>query len=167
MIKAWHFTSNTLRDGRPLPAPGEVLRHEGDLVICREGLHASRRLIDALKHAPGSMLHRVTCGGEAVEESDKLVCRERTIEWTIDADDLLWRFARKRALDVIHLWDAPEVVVDYLKTGDESLRKASTAASRAPSWAASKAASCSWAALWTRQNRSLVAMVYAEHRRLT
>lgn len=32
--------------------------------------------------------------------------------------------ARAYAADVLHLWSAPQVVTDYLKTGDESLRDA-------------------------------------------
>ena len=32
---AWHFVSDTLRDGRPVPADGVTLRHSGPLVICQ------------------------------------------------------------------------------------------------------------------------------------
>jgi hypothetical protein len=32
-------------------------------------------------------------------------------------------FARWCALQVLHLWDAPDIVVEYLKTGNEDLRK--------------------------------------------
>jgi len=55
------------------------------------------------------------------------------------------KFACDCALDVIDEWDAPEVVVRYLKTQDESIREAA-------SWAADSAAdsatysSASWAA---------------------
>ena len=33
-----------------------------------------------------------------------------------------------QALSVIHLWDAPDVVCDYLMTGDETIRSAARAA---------------------------------------
>lgn len=32
-INAYHFTADTLRDGRPLPAIGEELRHHGPVVF--------------------------------------------------------------------------------------------------------------------------------------
>jgi hypothetical protein len=69
------------------------------------------------------------------------VCRRRKIVKRIDATELLRKFARHCALSVIHLWDAPKVVRDYLETGDESLRAAAYhAASHAASPAASHAA---------------------------
>ena len=43
---------------------------------------------------------------------------------------MLWTFARKMALSVIHLWAAPTIVREYLETGDESKR----AAARAAAW---------------------------------
>jgi hypothetical protein len=58
-MKAWHFVSDTLRDGRPVPADGEVLVHEGPLKLCASGLHASKNILDALHYAPGSTICRV------------------------------------------------------------------------------------------------------------
>jgi hypothetical protein len=43
-------------------------------------------------------------------------------------------FARRCALDVAHLWDAPDVVRRFLETGDESLRYAAWDAARATTW---------------------------------
>lgn len=40
-VKAWHFTNGKLRDGGPVPAVGETLIHEGPVVMCESGLHAS------------------------------------------------------------------------------------------------------------------------------
>ena len=142
-VTAYHFTSDTLRDGRALPAIGEELRHDGRVKICASGLHASRHVFDALSFAPGHMLHKVECREIVAEEDDKLVCRSRTITTTIDATDVLRRFARKSALEVIHLWDAPDVVRKYLETGDERLRDAA--------WSAARDAACSAArdAAWS------------------
>jgi hypothetical protein len=123
-VLAWHFCGDKLRDGRPIPRNGVWLKHEGECKMCESGLHASRRLIDALHYAPGNTLCRVECADIAVEQDDKLVCHRRRIIARFDATDLLPRAARKFALDVIHLWDAPPVVVKFLKTGDESLRAA-------------------------------------------
>ena len=149
-IKAWHFAGPTLRDGRPLPADGETLYHTGPLSMCVSGLHASRQIMDALQYAPGSTICRVECGGEVVEDTDKLVCTERTILWRVDGEALVHDFARRCALDVTHLWNAPEVVTRYLKTGDESIRDA--------------AGAVAWAAAWAKQERRLVAMVHAARR---
>jgi hypothetical protein len=151
-MRAWHFVRDDglLRDGRPLPADGIVLRHTGPLALCESGLHASVDPFDALPYAPGALVCRVECGGEVVHGGDKLVCRERTILWRADATDVLRRFARLCALDVAHLWDAPGVVVRYLRTGDESLR----AAARAAAWDAARDAAraaawdAAWAAAW-------------------
>ncbi len=150
-ITAWHFTNGeTLRDGRPIPRTGEWLTHDGPITPCESGLHASERLLDALVFAPGGTLHRVTLRGDITLHGtpvDKLVARERRIDWTLDeatTDRVLREFARWCARQVLHLWDAPDVVVRYLETGDESLRAASWAASGDASRGASRAAS--WAA---------------------
>ena len=46
------------------------------------------------------------------------------------------------ALDVIHLWNPPSIVIEYLKTGDEKIRAAASdaarAAARAATWAAAQ-----------------------------
>ena len=62
----------------------------------------------------------------------------RTYVGVVEATVLLRQFARECALDVIHLWKAPEVVVQYLKTGDESLRDVAWAAARDAAWAAAR-----------------------------
>jgi hypothetical protein len=123
-VLAWHFCGSTLRDGRSIPRKGAWLKHEGPVEMCAAGLHASRRLIDALTYAPGNNLCRVECRKIEAEQDGTLVCRERKIIARFDAEELLWRASRKFALDVIHLWDAPAVVVKFLKTGDPSLRAA-------------------------------------------
>jgi len=145
MIRAHHFVGSTLRDGRPVPTDGEWLVHDGPVRMCESGLHASRHPLDALTYAPGVILCLVDCDDIKAEDGDKLVCRRRLIVARFDATDILRAFARQCALDVIHLWDAPQVVRDYL-TGDDSLRDAAWAA-RAAAWAAAWAArAAAWAA---------------------
>ena len=133
-VIAYHFTGKTLRNGDPIPGLGEWLTYSGDVKICQSGLHASRSPWDALQYAPGEYLHQVECDEIFEEQSDKLVCRRRKIIATIDATSLLREFARKRALSVIHLWQAPDVVRRYLETGDEQLRAAARDAARAAAW---------------------------------
>ena len=126
-MKAYHFTGDTLRDGRPIPAIGEWLDHPGPIVPCESGLHASEHPFDALQFAPGPMLHLVELDGEIQTHGnppDKIVGRRRKIVASIDATDLLREFARWCALQVIHLWECPDVVRRYLETGDESIRAA-------------------------------------------
>ena len=61
---AYHFVGETLRDGRPVPADGEWLEHDGELVMCQSGLHASPSPWEALQYAPGAVLCRVELDGE-------------------------------------------------------------------------------------------------------
>jgi hypothetical protein len=143
-VLAWHFVNDRLRDGRPIPADGVELRHDGPVGMCRSGLHASRSVRDALGYAPGATLCRVEMREVVDEDDDKLVARSRTILWRIDAEPVLRQFARDCALEVLHLWDAPDVVVEYLLTGDESLRDAAWAAARDAAWDAARDAA--WAA---------------------
>ncbi len=122
---AWHFCADTLRDGSPIPDDGVTLRHDGNLVMCETGLHASVNIMDALTYAPGHTICRVRVEGhEEQGHNDKLVCRSRTILWRIDGEQVLRDFARWCALQVIDLWDAPAVVREYLETGKEELRVA-------------------------------------------
>ena len=164
MTLAWHFVSDTLRDGRPVPEDGEWLEHDGALVLCKSGLHASEDTLDALQYAPGNTLCRVECAGEMLTSRDKLVCTRRKILWRIDAEPVLRQFARWCALEVIDKWDAPDVVRGYLETGREDLRAAAWAAARdaaraatsAAAWAAARAAAN---AAWDAQREKLLALI--------
>jgi hypothetical protein len=139
-MKAYHFTSDKLRDGRPIPPIGEWLEHEGDVVICETGLHASLHPMDALQYAPGNLLHLVECEDIVTEDNDKFVCRRRKILATIDVEKLLLDFARWTALQVIHLWDSPDVVKQFLGTGEEMLRSAARSAAWSAAWSAAESA---------------------------
>lgn len=151
----YHFTSDKLRDGRPIPAIGEWLTHDGEIKMCVSGLHASADPFDALQYAPGSMLHKVALKGVVERQDDKVVARSRKILATIDATELLRRFARQQALSVLHLWDAPPIIKEYLETGDERLQGAAWAAAwdaardaagDAAQYAAGAARDAAWAA---------------------
>ena len=154
-MKAWYFSAEDRRlrhrDGRLIEA-GVTHEVDCDPVLCKRGLHASVRPLDALEYAPGPILWRVELGGEIDKGDDKLCATERTYLWGFDATAMLREFARKCALDVIHLWNAPEVVKTYLTTGDESLwdaaRDVARDAARDAAWAAAGAAAraAAWAA---------------------
>ena len=139
----YHFTGDTLRDGRPIPKPGVWLKHDGPIVPCASGLHASEHPFDALTFAPGKMLHKVQLRGEITAHgnpTDKHCARERRIVATIDAENVLRCFARRVALAAVkrHWPEAPRVVVEYLKTGDETKRAAARDAAGAAAWAAAR-----------------------------
>ncbi len=169
MIAAWHFVGDALRDGRPIPADGEWLVHTGPVEICATGLHASRRPAHALQYAPGPVLCRVECDDVVDEGDDKLVCRRRRIVQRADITETLRYYARMQALSVIHLYDdPPDVVLDYLMTGDESIRAAAWAAAGAAAgdaaWAAAGAAAwdAAWAAARAAARAAFDALIYEQ-----
>jgi hypothetical protein len=55
---------------------------------------------------------------------------------------MLRYFARTQAMSVAHLWDAPDVVAEFLMTGDESIRAAARAAAWDAACDAARAAAC-------------------------
>jgi len=124
MDLAYHFTDQTLRDGSPIPPNGEWLEFTGDVIICQSGLHASRDPFDALQYAPGTTLCRVEVDGIVGEQSDKLVARRRRIIARADAAPMLRYFARMQALTCVDQWAAPDIVCEWLMTGDESIKSA-------------------------------------------
>ena len=123
----WHFTDgNKLRDGRPLPDIGKWLIHDGEVEMCKSGLHASPTPFDALQYAPGSMLHKVELAEIVASESDKVVAKRRKIVASYDVTELCRTFARKQSLSVIQNWKqpVPDVVMEWLNTGNENVRGA-------------------------------------------
>jgi len=152
-VKAWWFARERKLpngDGRRIQR-GRTHVHRGDLVLCMSGLHASRRILDALRYAPGHILCRVECGGEIIEDYDKLACTRRTYVAVVNATAMLRKFARLCALDVINMWEAPEIVRRYLRTGQEDIRTTVWAArdardARDPACGAGAAAAAAWAA---------------------
>jgi hypothetical protein len=152
----WHFLPNDGRlqfGNRELVKIRHTLALPPDTVIipCSVGFHASKRAIDALKYAPGPVVCQVTLHGRIVPHGnpiDKYAAHGRTVLKMADASNVLMAFARWCALQVIHLWDAPEVVKDWLETGDEKTRTAAESAawSAAGSAAESAARSAAWSA---------------------
>ena len=135
----WHFSTGKLGygDGREIVI-GKTHKVKGPLELCDRGLHAAERIIDALQYAPGPMVYKVRLHGEILRGDDKACATQRTYLAGFDATDILRLFTRQCALDVIHLWDAPDVVKRYLETGDESLRAAARAAARGAAGAAAR-----------------------------
>ena len=143
---AYHFTGDKLRDGRDVPAIGEWLEHKGPAVLCQSGLHASRTPFQAFSFAPGFQLHKVEIAGIVAETDNKLVATKRKIIASLDAKEIILSFARKQALSVIHLYDCPQVLREWLETGDPAKQKDASAAAFAANAAASAAANAANAA---------------------
>jgi len=159
----WHFLSDNKRlrwGNRAVVKVGKTYRATGKLKLCENGMHGSEKILDALNYAPGSVICRVEIWGGVQQDGDKMVGRYRRVLKMVDGEKILREFARKCALHVVlKYWkDAPDVVVRYLKTGDELLRDAARdaawdaagAAARDAAWAAAGAAArdAAWAAAW-------------------
>ena len=178
MIRAYHFVGAELRDGSVIPPDGEWFEVAPPVVLCQHGLHGSEHPFDALTYAPGNTLCIVDLDGEIVRGDDKLVASKRRIVARIYAKQLLFDFARWAASQVLHLWEAPDVVTQFLATGNPSLRAAALgaagAAARAAArdaagdaaWAAAGAAAgdavdAAWAAAWAAARDAAGAVAWA------
>lgn len=129
---AWHFLrpNGKLRDGKEAVL-GKTYRVDPPLVLCEVGLHFSYRALDAVSYSESSIVTLVKVGGTVVMGDDKGCCSERTIvAGPVNAESTLHEFARWCALQVIHLWNCPPIVKEYLETGKEELRVAAWAAAR-------------------------------------
>ena len=115
-------------------------------ILCEQGLHASAKLINALRYASSSILWKVELGGIIVKGKNKASATERTYIKRIDVNDILFKFSCLCALDVIHLWDAPPVVIEFLKTGDPSIISRAARAAWAADAASDAASDAAWAA---------------------
>jgi hypothetical protein len=128
-MKAFYFATEERKlrydDNRPITI-GESHRVDCEPVPCSQGLHASRRLIDALSYAPGCILYLVELGGQIIENVDKVCATERTYLAEFDARDLLIRFACDIALETLDrirpYTDKYELIEGFLKnpTADTS-----------------------------------------------
>jgi len=158
MAEMWHFIAdNKLRDGSE-PAPvGGVERWDGPVVLCRSGLHACPRALDALKYAPSGapsgtiQVRLVLLSGIVLADDDKAAASERHILASADCTRELHEFA---------LWCAESVrylMVDSRSTTALTVKRSwldgqatddELAAARAAAWAAARAAAeaAAWAA---------------------
>ena len=144
---AWWFCAQDKLphgDGRMVQV-GLTHKIEPPIVPCERGLHASATVREALQYAPGSILYRVKLGGTIVAANDKFAASSRKYLARIDANAIIHAWGRACAFEMVHLWDCPHVVSDYLRTGDETLRSA--------------ARSAAWNAARSAQNKDLTAML--------
>ncbi len=151
----WHFVAENGKLGYGddrVVRPGKAYKIDGEPVLCKHGLHASRRLIDAVGFAPGPILCKVRLGGKVRHDKDKSVATERTVVAMADVTDILREFARKTAAEVWfkHFKRGQHPAVDSWLDhgGDEAARSAARSAAWSAAWSAARSAakSAAWSA---------------------
>ena len=110
-------------------------------------------------------------GAATVSTVDDILWFLRQVSLTKAQNEDLRTFARECALDVVYLWDAPEVVLRYLTTGEEreEAYDAAKDAARGAAWGAHAAArDAAWAAATyaARAARDAAASEAVHHERL-
>lgn len=149
-MKAWYFAREDRRlqygDNRRIVI-GETHIVDCKPTLCKQGLHGSISIRDALSYAPGTMLYLVDLSGEMDIGEDKIAAQVRKYLAGFDATDLLRCFARRQALiniDKIKPYtDKYDLIVEYLQTGDKSIQSAAESAAwyaAAAAWPAAAAA---------------------------
>lgn len=106
----WHFLPDDKRmqfGKRELVEVGKTYEAVGLLRLCKNGMHASRRIIDALKYAPGPICCKVELRKEIIEDIDKAVARARHVIAMVDATKILHEFACLCAEDALKLVSSP------------------------------------------------------------
>ena len=167
-IKGWWFAPKNKKlangDNRKIIV-GHTHKIRGEIVPCQHGLHFSKKILDALKYAPGPIIYRVEGSGVIIPHGnpvDKYACSVRTyIAGGFSAEKILRKFACLCALDVIDLWDAPDIVVQYLQTQDEAIREIAGEAA----WEAARGTA--WEAARKKQNIRLTQMINREIKKQT
>ena len=187
-VLGWHFCRNDMTldngDGRKI-IDGETLTVDCEPMLCKQGLHASKSPLDALGYANGNVVCRVKIAGIIITRDDRMVATERTCLWHINAEELLYQFARMCGLDVLDVidkldaqkiaaardaargtvWEATWVVA----------REAASVARRVAAWEAARKAgngrgsgegsSGEWEEVRAKQERRLIRLIYNTKRK--
>jgi hypothetical protein len=150
-IKAWHFVADNRRMNHQPEmeiTPGYIYSEHGPVKICKSGLHGSRKVIDALRYAPGSYLCRVDMWSEVKEDKDKLVARHRHV------------IAAKDVSSELRLWACWCVRQQWHLLHDERSKKALETAERFARGKATRqqldaARAATWDAAWDAESKEL------------
>jgi len=100
--RGWHWTAAkdgkpVLRNGKPV-VRGKWVTVQGELTMCRRGLHWSRKVCQALRYAPGAWLHEIEASRPVDEQSDKALSHRRRVLRSADMLQVLPEFARQCAV---------------------------------------------------------------------
>jgi len=184
-MKAWYFADNNRKlrygDNRPIVI-GETHTVDCNPILCKQGLHGSVSIMDALSYAPGPVLYLVDINGDIDVGEDKICGSSRTYLMGFDASDMLFEAARMFALvnieNIKPYTNKYDLIVEYLKTGNSDLRSAAESAARSAAisaaWSAAESAawstaeSTAWSAAESAarsaarsaQNKIMVDLVY-------
>jgi hypothetical protein len=137
-MKAFYFATQERKlrygDDRPIVV-GETHTVDCNPIPCEQGLHASKRLIDALRYAPGAVLYLVELSGEIVETDDKACATERKYLAEFDLSDVLFKFSCACALVNIELIKPYtkdfDLILEFLKNPVKENADAAAYAARA------------------------------------
>ena len=139
---------------------GKTYRVAGKPVLCEHGLHASKRIIDALRYAPSDAKYvcLVELGGAVKLDTDKAVATRRTVLAMADVEIILHEFA---------CWCAEQALKAERKAGREPDERSWAAIRVKRRWLKGQATDEQWEAAraaareaaWAAQNRKLTAMV--------
>jgi hypothetical protein len=171
-MKAFYFATQNRKlrygDDRPIVV-GETHTVDCKPIPCEQGLHASKRLIDALRYAPGGVLYLVELSGEIVETDDKACATERKYLAEFDLSDVLFKFSCACALVNIELIKPYtkdfDLILDFLKNPvKENARAATYAADAAYAAAHATYATRAAARAATYATRAAYADTYAAAR---
>lgn len=140
------YSADKLSGDKLIPPLGEWQEYHGSSSLKFFGLSAHTNHYTALKYAKGHLLHKVELAGEIYKESNSIFAERRRFVATIDVTELMYEFARGCAWGVIDQWGAPEVVLEYLESGEEFWRlEARAEANKASKLVGLEAAAAWWA----------------------
>jgi len=119
MIAYWFSKKDGKTDHLSEPAAiGETHTFIGELIPCRQGLHASPTPWDALQYAYGPLLWEVEIPDDSVPHGtpiNKYVAHCRRYLRCVDLAQTCQQFTAIQALSVIDKWNAPAIVRKYLR----------------------------------------------------
>ena len=113
---------------------------------------------DALMHGGSDHATRFPCRIIGRDDQGDLRCAPGKPTIDYDATEVLRSFARKCALDVVHLWKVTPVVKRYLRTGNPKLRDAAGVAARGAAWNATRVAA--WDTAWAAAEATAAATAW-------
>jgi len=175
-MRAWHFIEEDRKlgynDNRVVEVGETYSLLKGKPELCRNGMHGSVRLIDALSLGRGPVCCRVDITGDIQKSDDKLVGKHRKVLWMFDATNVLHEFACREAEDALKLVEKPdprsvaaiEAKRKWLRgdISDDELEAAALAAALA-AWAAAWAATlAAWAATFAARAAARASRAAAE-----
>ena len=112
----------------------------------------------ALMDSRGNHVTRFSCRVIGRDDQGDLHCAPGKPTLDYDATEVLQSFARKCALDVVHLWKVTPVVKRYLRTGNPKLRDAAGVAARGAAWNATRVAA--WDTAWAAAEATAAATAW-------